>query len=626
MIWKKKKDASGEAPDPELSSEPRRRKARHTRVQIILRVLFVFLLILVLLASICLRYLNLWKNGQWQPSEAQMAFIMRLADSTELMQSGKTLKNDMKDLASSLKLFDVPAAEAARAKVLEDVAHIRVLLDKPVWRLAARLPAAKDKLATVNELLMLVEEADNSLIGPCLGMLEAYPLSSLKVDNGISVDTVLAYLDFFEQVLPEAESLYARFQALDLGFIGEQDILAAYSEKAEYLLGLGDSARDLIPVMRSILGYGGDRVYLFAAQNSSELRGSGGFPGAMGFIRIRDGVLSVSDFTSVYEVLQQHTPAGIEISEVENLLFDGRLHSPWDADFTPDFERVAYIWANSYAVHTGETLDGIVSATPVIIQKLLSFLGSITLSDGTELNGDNATRVLGHDLYFHYLGADRHPNGEQIVDALFAESARKTLELVFSDISPSRMLEYYAFMLDSFGDRSLMIWLADEPGQTMIRELGWNAGLNTDPMKPEIGIFYNSTSASKMTWYLDIIPELSDPVVNEDGSRSYELTLTLANVMTEEERQQASTYILGYLNGIVGSIYIFAPSGGTIGSFETNSHFTMNKTVYEDLELGYLLNYSLGMQPLVIRCQITTAPGAEEPIRIVVPPTMTAYR
>ena len=43
----------------------------------------------------------------------------------------------------------------------------------------------------------------------------------------------------------------------------------------------------------------------------------------------------------------------------------------------------------AYEAKHGESVDGVLSLTPTIIQKVLRISGPITLPDGTELNGDN---------------------------------------------------------------------------------------------------------------------------------------------------------------------------------------------------------------------------------------------
>lgn len=74
--------------------------------------------------------------------------------------------------------------------------------------------------------------------------------------------------------------------------------------------------------------------------------------------------------------------------------------------------------------------------TPVIIQKILKYTGGVTLSDGTELNGDNATKVLQKELYYKYLSnrTDTNmSNANDYVDALFAETAKLVMSKFVSE-------------------------------------------------------------------------------------------------------------------------------------------------------------------------------------------------
>lgn len=618
----KKTAASGQdRPDPAV------RKKKHKTRRIILSVIGVLLAVFVLIGCVGLYYLHLWRSGQWQPSAELKEKIKSLAESTEMMQYARDLKADLKDLASALKEQDPDAAETAREQVHKDARAIRRYMDSPLFLAASLAPGLGDELASVRELLDVLDEADGALIGPYIELLKTAPLSEVNTDEGIRVDALLQYLDFLETALPEAESLIERVNGLDLSVIDSEGKIASYLDQLNGLLETGASMQDYLPAIRTVLGDGSDRLYIFAAQNSSEIRASGGFPGSVGTIRIRDGLLTISDFKSVYKVFQQFTPARAEITTVEDVIFNGRLRLAWDSDFSPDFERVAYIWSVSYEDRNGEKVDGVISGTPAIIQRMLSFLGSITLSDGTELNGDNASRVLGHDLYFRYFGSRPEANAANIVDDLFAEAAKETMSRLFSQMNARMFANFFTFFQESIADRTLMVWMADPDEQELIRKAGWNAGMNTDPMRPQAGVFFNSTAASKVAWFLNIEPELSEPVRNEDGSTSYELTVRFVNVMTPEERAQAGGYILGGTGGITGSMYVFAPAGGTVSDAYTESGYTMRTANYEGLDLVYLIDWTIVCQEaVVVHCTITTAPGAEEPLTLIVTPTMQDYR
>lgn len=607
---------------PGAAAQKKKKKKR-----VLLTVLGVLLLILAILLSVSLYYLHLWRTGQWQPSDDLKQMIKGYVNSSELMEHARALKDDLKELLAQIQAQDAEGAQQARAQMQKDMKKLRSAVNSPAYKVAELAPGVGRDLRTAEELLSILEDADRDLIGPYLELMESGSLSDLNQDGGLRVDVLLRYLDFLEERLPQLTPLIERMQGLDLSLVDTDGKLDDYIGRLSGLAGSGEDMRELIPAIRTVLGGGQDRLYIFAAQNSSEIRASGGFPGSVGTIRIQDGLLTISDFKSVYKVFQQTTPARANISTVEDLLFSGRLHLAWDSDFSPDFERVAYIWAVSYEDRNHEPVDGVISGTPAIIQRMLSFLGSITLSDGTELNGENASRVLGHDLYFRYLGSNQQYGAADLVDNLFSEAAKETMGLLFSQMNAKMFADFFLFFQESIADRTLMVWMADEAEQELIRQAGWNAGLNTDPMQPEIGIFYNSTEASKVAWFLNIEPELSEPVRNEDGSYSYDLTVRFANVMTYEERAAAGGYILGGTGGITGSMYIFAPAGGSISDAVTESGYRMMEQTYEGLDLCYLLELTIPCEDaIVVHCRITTAPGAEEPPKLIVTPTMQDYR
>ena len=604
-----------------------KKKKKKKKHKVLLTILIVFLVIVALLASVGLYYVHLWRSGQWHPSSELKQVLMGLADSSEMMEYARNLKGDLKELAGCIQAQDADGAEEARGAMQKDLKKLRSYVNSPLFLAASVAPGVGGEVKSVRELLSILEEADDALIGPYIDQMRSNPLGGLSGEDGIRVDLLMSYLDFLETVLPKADKLMERLQAVDLSLLDEEGKMSSYVDQLSGLLGTGASAQEYLPAVRAILGDGSDRLYIFAAQNSSEIRASGGFPGSVGLIRIRDGLLTISDFQSVYRVFQQVTPGVANITDVEERLFSGRLHLSWDSDFSPDFERVASIWALAYEARNGEPVDGVISGTPAIIQRLLSFLGSVTLSDGTELNGENASRVLGHDLYFNYLGASARPGAAAYVDDLFSEAARETMNLLFSQLNAKTIASFFSFFLESTADRTMMVWMADESEQELIRRAGWSAGLNTDPAHPQAGVFFNSTEASKMAWFLNIEPELSEPVQNEDGSQTYDLTVRFLNVLTPEEKMAASGYILGGNGGITGSLYVFAPAGGRIEEAWSEIGYTMHREVYKDLEVACLIDITVySGSPFVVHCRITTAPEAEAPMGLIVTPTMQKYR
>lgn len=110
-----------------------------------------------------------------------------------------------------------------------------------------------------------------------------------------------------------------------------------------------------------------------------------------------------------------------------------------------------------------------------------------------------------------------------------------------------------------------MMWMSDEQEEEYARKVGCSGGLNSDPENPEIGVYISSSDPCKLGWYIDMDTEISDPVVNADGTYTYDVSVTLENTIDKDTLKTAGNYILGsYAGTWKGFIYLFAPAGGTI--------------------------------------------------------------
>ena len=477
-------------------------------------------------------------------------------------------------------------------------------------------------------LMNTAEVADKSIIGPSLQVMEEYPFSELKTEDGVNVTLVLEYLDLCEIILPEANKLSEQLKTLELPWFESRFSLSKYIEKLGGFLEFGNDAIQYLPIFKGILGNGSDSRILLVAQCLSEMRSTGGFPGHMGTVEIEDGILSINQFRSVWKVMPDKAPESAGITKEETKLFIGFEH-PRDAVFCPDFERVARIWAEGYKERQKAEIDGVVAVTPVIIQRLLSFLGSIELTDGTVMNGENAVRVLGRDIYFNYFTKDSgytQREADNYTDVLFREAAEKTLDLAMSSISLSSIPDYYSVFVDGMNEKSIQVWVADEKVQQLIREHGWNTHLGNDKNSPQLGIYFNSAGngGSKDSWFLDINTDISEATINDDGSRSYKVSVSFSNVMTNEEVKAASRYIKGLWNEIIGYVYFFAPSGGSIVDFKSGLSFSRSN--YENLNLIATWVAVKNSRPTVIEFTVTTAPGVDAVPIIVTNQTNTEYR
>lgn len=561
-----------------------------------------------------------------------IAFITIVSMGLDMMQmagKAKSLKADLGELTASINEKDFERADVATDKLDSTVDDIDELLAGKTWRTAAKMPVVGEYVGAADSLVDIVKIATGRMIKPALTVIQDYPLDSIKVgDEGFNTYTMDAYIGLLEELNPAINDI--------IGYLDDINIpeslggkVTEYTDKMTLITDAYAVAEDYLPLLKAFLGGGSDRTYLLAAQNSTEIRAGGGFPGSVGTITIVDGVLTIGDFNSVYDMLPYGTPASVGPSGLEDTLFGNWMHYPRDASFNPDFERVAQIWAKAYGNKSNTNVDGVISLTPTIIQRLLSYMGEVQLSDGTVLNGENATQMLQHDLYYKYFNnASYTDDTNDVVDALFAETAKTTMSSLVDDFDLNKIAGYLSVFNAGAEDRTIMMWMADETEQQYVRDVGCSGGLNDNPENPEIGIYISGSDPCKLGWYVNVNTQIGEAQVNEDGTRTYDVTVTVDNTIDNNTIKTAGTYILGSYEGAWrGYIHLFAPAGGTISDVKADSNGGFRKSKYENLEVAYNLNVMIYPQKSMnITYKVTTAEGVTTVPGVSMTPTLQGYR
>lgn len=554
--------------------------------------------------------------------------ITMIGDLFVIKDSAFELKDNLQEVVTCVKAKDYEGAIVATDKMETTSQKMQKTFDTFAWKVTSHIPVVGDYVDSAFNIVEILNVTSDQILKPAVNVMSDYPLDNLKAGDGMfDVDVIRAYVNLAEQLDPAIDQIAVSLNGIYLpssmnGMVDE------YMGKLTSLTQTYKNSEEFIPLLKAFIGDGSDKLYLLAAQNSSEIRASGGFPGAIGTIQISDGILSIGNFETVFNVMSKRSSKDTGITDEEANIFGSWMYYPRDACFSPDFERVAYIWSVAYREESKAEVDGIVSLTPTIIQQLLQYIGTITLSDGTELDGDNATRVLEHDLYYKYMTNDDFFASNDMTDALFEETAKTTMSLLVKDFSLDRVAAYMDIFTSGAKDRTIMMWMANEEEQELVRAAGCSGGLNSDENNPEVGVYFSMSDSCKMGWYLNIDNEISDPVLNEDGSLTYEMKVTLSNIVTNDEINKANWYILGeYNGGIIGYLYIIAPAGGTISDFETNRYGAMSFGTIKEHDVAY--KHGIVVNPgsdFVVTYKVTTAPGVTTPLGISQTPTLQDYR
>ena len=186
--------------------------------------------------------------------------------------------------------------EEAVDHIDESSKHMQYLLsEKKKWKLLSHIPYIKKYIRSADTLVDVIVNASDDVLKPGVEVMKQYPLSQLKSGDGFRVDTINAYLDYLEKIEPEIEDMTSSISHVNVTFSKSENI-SKYVDKLNSLTASYKENGKYIQLFREFLGDGSDRMYLVAAQNSSEIRASGGFPGSVGTIRIENGVMSIAIF------------------------------------------------------------------------------------------------------------------------------------------------------------------------------------------------------------------------------------------------------------------------------------------------------------------------------------------
>lgn len=565
------------------------------------------------------------------------AAFAAVGSAKEMKSQATQVLQDVKSIQTAIGENDYAAAAQSAQHASELTGSIAGELSSPLWMVASIIPVYGQDISGMRDLMTALDDAFDEGLVPLTKTLEANPPDSLiSADRRINVAAVTQLLDAVQDAAPSMQKCADVAESLPEMHIEQlKSVVDPAKEKLTTINATFQKAAALAPVAGPVLGANGNRTYLIVAQNSAELRSSGGFPGSMGTLEIRDGEIILNDFSKVYDVLTDTNPSSVSITDEEYALFGAAsMDCPRDAGIDPDFTRVASIWAASYEERNVAHLDGVISITPSVVQDILAIVGPVTLSDGTELTGSNATKVLQSDIYWKYLaeGADPDGTGGAVTDALFAQAAHETFNKLFSNLNADTLIKFASCMAKDMEDRMVMFWLTDEGEQAILASLDCSGALNDDPMRPELGVFFSLWVGSKMGWYVDIDNQVLESKKNADGSYTYKMQTTFTDTVSSEEIASGGEYIIGdiydYEYGILyPCLYIYAPAGGSISNLESNSSVAFEEARHDGLQAFKAWRTVLRPdQPIVCTYTVTTAPNASQEMKIVCTPTLTEYR
>ncbi|MDO8592979.1 MAG: DUF4012 domain-containing protein [bacterium] len=223
----------------------------------------------------------------------------------------------------------------------------------------------------------------------------------------------------------------------------------------------------LADTLAIFLGAEQDKRYLLVFQNNSELRASGGFIGSYAIMDFSQGRIKN---ISAPGGGSYDTDAGLlkKIKSPEPL----RLVRPdwhfWDANWWPDWPTSARKLAWFYENSGGSTVDGVISLTPTVMERLLKVIGPIDMKEqyGIIFDADNfwlETQKL----------SEQKPDVTKQPKKIIGDLMSAIISELPKRLGQGNLLELLKAGQESLDDKNILFYFTDSELQSQAAELGW---------------------------------------------------------------------------------------------------------------------------------------------------------
>ena len=239
-------------------------------------------------------------------------------------------------------------------------------------------------------------------------------------------------------------------------------------------LPIGSERRNELEVMTDIYskvgGFGGENTFLLLLQNDMELRPGGGFIGAFGILKTKNG--GVSD-------IQIHDTGNFDprIPDTEQPPYPmgERLHiSSWklrDSNWSPDFrvnaEKAEYFYKLGQG---GENFDGIIAVNTDILNSILKITGPLKINDYPgEYSDENAIFQLEYQVEKGYA--------EQGIAKGDRKSVMKEMANVLAEklhgLSTAQQFELAKMIEGHLKQKDIQLFFKNEGLQAEVEDMNW---------------------------------------------------------------------------------------------------------------------------------------------------------
>jgi hypothetical protein len=243
---------------------------------------------------------------------------------------------------------------------------------------------------------------------------------------------------------------------------------------------LGSYLGCLGQVAPALLGDTAPRSYLLLAQNSDELRPTGGFISGVGLVTLGGGEIGELDFQDSYAIYNPNVDHPRAPADLEQYML-AQMLLVRDANWSPDFPTTAAVAQSLYLLDTGRNTDGVIAFDVEAVRRIVTALEPLALPGYAEpLTSANLTTALRQvwaapagteGTVVQATSSDWWIHRKDFMGDL-AAAARAKLESGQVDFGKLAWA-----IRSSLDEKHLLVALNDRAVMQAMAQAGWNGGL-----------------------------------------------------------------------------------------------------------------------------------------------------
>lgn len=356
--------------------------------------------------------------------------------------------------------------------------------------------------------LSRVASGKNALLAGKYFAEAGIPLAEVAEEISLSKETYaqgekISLLDFLKRIkLPlstATASLVLGNEALEKVSVGDipeekRETFLLMRQNLPVLIGLIKKFEQNEVLLEELLGGNGPRKYLFLLQNNHELRATGGFIGSYALLDVNDGVVRRFFIDGIFNPDGQLKENIVPPQPIQKISAGWSLHdSNWFPDFPVSAEKAIFFYEKT----GGPTVDGVMTLTPTVMQKLLAVTGPITLPQyGLTVDAENFIPIIQEQVETKYDKEENQPK------KVLADLSVLLLEKVFASQDPAEWYRTLEALVEGLNEKQILLYMRHPETEALIDAAGWS-GRVLSASKDYLSVIHTNINGYKTDGVID---------------------------------------------------------------------------------------------------------------------------